>query len=87
MSGQILRIVYYLVVAFVIGTAAQYITGYHKQRVFTTFVLGFIGVIAGDFIASHFSLPDLYFFGISILWSIFGAVVFVLLFRIIRGQW
>lgn len=87
MQGYILRIVYYLVIAFVIGTAAQYATGYRKQRVFTTFVLGFIGVIAGDFVASRFGLIDFTYFGISIGWSILGAVVFVLIFRLIRGQW
>lgn len=87
MSGYLLRILYYLVVAYVIGTAAQYLTGYRKQRVFTTFIIGFIGVVAGDLVAYHFHLFDFQFFGISIIWSILGAVVFVLIFRLIRGQW
>jgi uncharacterized membrane protein YeaQ/YmgE (transglycosylase-associated protein family) len=87
MPGYFLRILYYLVVAFAIGTVAQYATGYSRQRIFTTFILGFIGVMAGDFVAYHFHLFDFRFFGISIMWSLLGAVVFVLLFRLVRGQW
>lgn len=87
MSGYLLRLIYYIVIAFVIGTIAQLITGYHKHRTFTTLILGFAGVIVGDFLSNHFNLPDIYFFGISIFWSILGAIIFILLFRLIRGKW
>jgi uncharacterized membrane protein YeaQ/YmgE (transglycosylase-associated protein family) len=87
MSVYLLRILYYLVVAFVIGTVAQYLTGYSKHRIFTTFILGFIGVMAGDMVSYYFHLFDYKFFGISMMWSILGAVVFVLIFRFIRGKW
>jgi len=87
MPGYILRIIYYLVLAFAIGTLAQMATGYRKRRLFTTFVLGFIGVFIGDFVANRFNLPDFYIFGFAMIWSILGAVIFILLFRLIRGEW
>lgn len=89
MSVSIVKLIYYLIISFVIGTIAQLITGYHKRRIFTTFVLGFIGVLAGDLIADYFGLPHIIrpFFGVSLLWSVVGAVIFILAFRLIRGRW
>ena len=87
MSAQIHLLVYYLVLAFIIGTAAQLVTGYSKRRLFTTLILGFLGVAAGDFVSKYFGFWDFYIFGISIIWSIAGAVLIILLFRLIRGRW
>lgn len=88
MSGHLLRLFYYVVVALGIGYLAQLITGYRKQRIFTTFILGLLGVLAGDFAAYRLGLPpDWFIFGISVVWSIAGAVIFILLFRLIRGSW
>jgi len=88
MSDRLLLLVYYILIAFVIGTVAQVITGYHKRRTLTTLILGFIGVVAGDIAAKRFHLFDpLYFFDISVGWAIVGAVLFILVFRLIRGRW
>ena len=86
-SGNILLILYYIAVAFLVGTVAQVVTGYNKRRLFTTFVLGFIGVMIGDLVARRFGLPDFHIIGISVLWSIACAVLFIVLFRLIRGRW
>jgi uncharacterized membrane protein YeaQ/YmgE (transglycosylase-associated protein family) len=88
MSGSWLQLLYYLVIAFVIGTIAQILTGYQKRKIFTTLVLGFIGVICGDLVARYLNvgfLPKI--FGIDIFWSTVGAVVFILAYRVIRGRW
>jgi uncharacterized membrane protein YeaQ/YmgE (transglycosylase-associated protein family) len=89
MSGHLVRILFYLILAFVVGTAAQIITGYHKRRVLTTLILGFVGVFAGDFIAQHFRFPHILppVFGVSLVWSIVGAILFILAFRFLRGRW
>ena len=89
MSGWLVRFLFYLILAFVIGTAAQIFTGYHKRRILTTLVLGFIGVYAGDLTAQYFRLPSILppIFGISLLWSILGAILFILAFRLLRGRW
>ena len=90
MPGYFLFALYYLVMAFVIGTLAQILTGYRKRRLFTTVVLGFIGVMAGDLLSKHFGFPDLHIiniFNISIIWSTLGAVLFIVLFRLARGEW
>ena len=89
MSGQILRLVYYIVLAFIIGTLALAITGYKKRPVLTTLILGFIGVATGDLLANRLHLPGIIpqVFGISILWSTIGAVVFILGYSLLRGRW
>jgi len=84
-----LRLLFYLVIAFVIGTVAQILTGYNKRRTLTTLLLGFVGVVAGDFISVKFHLPQIIIpiFGISIVWSIVGAVIVILVYRLLRGHW
>ena len=87
MSGQWLRILYYLVIAFVIGTAAQILTGYRRRPLLTTLALGFIGVIAGDLIADRLHLPHLIsVFDISIVWSTLGAVIFIVAFQALQEK-
>ncbi|HDS30189.1 MAG TPA: hypothetical protein ENN67_04010 [Firmicutes bacterium] len=88
MSGIWLQLAYYLVLAFIIGTLAQLITGYQKRKLITTLVLGFIGVFAGDRLTRLFKISFLpRVFDIDIFWSILGAIVFILAFRLIRGRW
>jgi uncharacterized membrane protein YeaQ/YmgE (transglycosylase-associated protein family) len=89
MQGQFLRILYYLILAFAIGTLAQVVTGYKRRPLFTTFLLGFIGVFLGDNIPRIFHVPYIIppVFGISLFWSILGAVVLILIFRLLRGRW
>jgi uncharacterized membrane protein YeaQ/YmgE (transglycosylase-associated protein family) len=88
MSGQILRIIYLVVLAFIIGTAAQLLTGYRKRPFFTTLLLGFIGVLIGDWLAFSLRLPHIIppVFGISLLWSTLGAVAFILIYSLFRGR-
>ncbi|HEX9744019.1 MAG TPA: hypothetical protein VGB30_01195, partial [bacterium] len=81
MSGILVRLTYYVVIAFLIGTVAQLVTGYNKRRFFTTTFLGFIGVWLGNWIATYFHwrtlLPQ--FFGISIEYSILFSIAFILI--------
>lgn len=88
MSGQILRIIYYILLAFIIGTLALLATGYKRRPLFTTLILGFIGVWLGDFLAAFFHLPPIIpeVFGISVLWSTLGAVAFILGYGLLRGK-
>jgi len=78
-----------IVIALVVGTIAQLVTGYRKHRIFTTLVLGLIGVFIGNYAAYRFHLPHMYmyFFDVSIFWAIVGAVLFIVVFRLIRGRW
>ncbi|MFH1675890.1 MAG: hypothetical protein ABIC40_02610, partial [bacterium] len=82
-----LRLLYYLIIAFVIGTVAQILTGYNKRRTLTTLILGFVGVVAGDVASAKLHLPLIIYpvFGISIVWSIVGAVIVILIYRLFRG--
>ncbi len=88
MSGKLLQLLYYVVIAFAVGTLAQVITGYNKRRLFTTMVLGFIGVVIGDYLARLLKINLwLNVFGISLPWAIIGAVLFIVAYRLIRGRW
>jgi uncharacterized membrane protein YeaQ/YmgE (transglycosylase-associated protein family) len=89
MSGLFLRLLYYLILAFAIGTLAQVVTGYRKRPMFSTLVLGFIGVFLGDHIPGWFHVPHIIppVFGISLLWSILSAVALILAYRLLRGRW
>ena len=89
MSGQLLRLLYYFILAFAIGTLAQVATGYLRRPMFTTLLLGFIGVFIGDRIPGLFHVPHIIppVFGISILWSTLGAVALILAYRLLRGRW
>ncbi len=89
MDTLLVRLLYYFLIAFAIGTLAQLLTGYHKRRVFTTLIIGFVGVIAGDYIARFLHLPHIIppYFGVSLIWAVVGSVLFVFLFRVIRGRW
>jgi len=89
MAVLAVRVLYYLIIAFAIGTIAQLVTGYHKHRIFTTFIIGFVGVLAGDWFAHTLRLRHIIppFYGVSLVWSIVGAVLFIMLFRLVRGRW
>ncbi len=87
MPAILLRVAIYLVIAFLVGTIAQLATGYHKRRIFTTVILGLLGVAAGDYASRYIGFLNVNFIDISIIWSIAGAVLFILLFRLIRGSW
>jgi len=83
-----IKLTFYVLIALLIGAVAQRLTGYHKLRFFTTLLIGIFGVAIGDFIAHRFRLwtPFVYW-DINILWAIVGAVIFIFLFRLIRGRW
>jgi uncharacterized membrane protein YeaQ/YmgE (transglycosylase-associated protein family) len=88
MSGSFLQFAYYLVLAFIIGTLAQVVTGYKKRPLITTLVLGFLGVWAGDFLAFRLHFPHIIppVFGISLVWSTVGATLFILGYGLLRGK-
>jgi len=89
MSGKTVLFIWYLVLAFIIGTLAQILTGYQKRALLTTFIIGFIGIWLGDWLGNHFALPSILprFFGISIFWALLMSIGFIILYRFIRGRW
>jgi uncharacterized membrane protein YeaQ/YmgE (transglycosylase-associated protein family) len=71
-----------LIVAAVVGTLAQLLSGYSRGGLLGSILLGFIGVIIGNWGAREFGLPGLLTLQIGgtnfpIVWAILGAALFV----------
>jgi uncharacterized membrane protein YeaQ/YmgE (transglycosylase-associated protein family) len=80
------------IIAAVSGMIAQAITGYSLGGCLVSTAIGFIGAIIGQWLAKAAGLPSLYTLTIDgepfpVVWSILGAVIFVLIIGLItRGR-
>lgn len=80
-----------LLVAGICGSLGQAIAGYSRRGCLVTIVLGFIGALLGQRLASLLGLPDLFVIGIGgqrfpIIWSIIGAALFVAALGLFTGR-
>ena len=71
-----------LLVAGICGSLGQAVAGYSRGGCLVAIVLGFIGALLGQRLASLFGLPELFVLsvggqGFPIIWSIIGAALFV----------
>ncbi len=71
-----------LIVAAVVGTLAQLLSGYSRGGLLGSIVLGFIGALIGTWGAREFGLPEILTLQIGgtnfpIVWAIIGAALFI----------
>lgn len=71
-----------LLVAGICGSLGQTVAGYSRGGCLVAIVLGFIGALLGQRLASLLGLPELFVLsvggqGFPIIWSIIGAALFV----------
>jgi len=71
-----------LFVAGICGSLGQSVAGYSRGGCLVAIVLGFIGALLGQRLASLLGLPELFVLsvggqGFPIIWSIIGAALFV----------
>lgn len=71
-----------LLVAGICGSLGQAVAGYSRGGCLVAIVLGFIGALFGQRLASLLGLPELFTISIGgqpfpIIWSIIGAALFV----------
>jgi uncharacterized membrane protein YeaQ/YmgE (transglycosylase-associated protein family) len=81
-----------LIVAGIIGAIGQSIAGYSRGGCLTSIAVGFIGSLAGIWLARKIGLPDFYVFrmggaSLPVVWSIAGSALFVALISLFgRGR-
>jgi uncharacterized membrane protein YeaQ/YmgE (transglycosylase-associated protein family) len=73
-----------LLIAGICGSIGQSIAGYSHGGCIVSIVVGFIGALIGTWLSQQFGLPELFNIQIGgntfpIIWSIIGAVVFVVI--------
>ena len=84
--GTLLGLVFFLIVAALCGAAAEYFLG-HKEGVGETFLIGLIGAAIGTVLSHVLHLPTLIAIGgVSIVWTIIGAMIVVFLLKLARPQ-
>ena len=71
-----------LLVAGICGSLGQAVAGYSRGGCLVAIVLGFIGALLGQRLASLLGLPELFTLSIGgqafpIIWSIIGSALFV----------
>jgi uncharacterized membrane protein YeaQ/YmgE (transglycosylase-associated protein family) len=80
----VLQFVGLLVVAGIAGALGQAIAGYSHRGVLVSIALGFVGALLGSWLARVLGLPEILGVRIGnetfpVVWSIIGAVLFVVL--------
>jgi len=82
MNMSLESLIILLIVAAVVGTLAQLLSGYSRGGLLGSIVLGFIGALIGTWGAREFGLPDILTLQIGgtnfhIVWAILGAALFI----------
>ncbi|MCA8995564.1 MAG: GlsB/YeaQ/YmgE family stress response membrane protein [Planctomycetaceae bacterium] len=84
-------ILIFLLVAGISGSLGQRIVGYSRGGCLVAVVLGFIGAMFGQWLATQIGLPEPFPLNIRgrtfpILWSIVGSALFVAIICLISGR-
>ena len=80
-----------LLVAAIIGAIGEAIGGFSPGGLAMSIVVGFVGAYIGTWLRIHLHMPEfipLKIDGdeISVVWSVIGAALFVLLLRLVMGR-
>jgi uncharacterized membrane protein YeaQ/YmgE (transglycosylase-associated protein family) len=87
----ILEFLLLLLIAGVCGSIGQAIAGFSRGGCLVSIVLGFIGALLGSWMSAQLGWPELFNVQIGgntfpIIWSIVGAVVFVMVVGLITRR-
>lgn len=79
-----------LIIATLVGALAQLVVGYTRGGCLTSVLIGFIGALLGNFIASWLGMPNILVIGgpdwrIDLVWTFIGAAIFTALLALILG--
>ena len=80
-----------LLISFIVGGIAQAIVGVSRRGCLVSIVIGLIGAMVGNYLATKIGLPEMFpiTFGdhtFPLLWSIIGAVLFVAVVTLLTGR-
>lgn len=79
----LLELLVMLVVAAIVGSLGQALSGYYLGGCLISIIVGFIGAFIGAWLADALNLPELLVISIDgepfpIVWSVIGAAIFAL---------
>lgn len=81
------RILFFLVVAMVIGSLGARLAGSRPMGCALNIFLGFIGALLGGWMSEKTGVRDiLYYKDVPIAWSVAGAALFVALLSMLAGR-
>ncbi|HZW39972.1 MAG TPA: GlsB/YeaQ/YmgE family stress response membrane protein [Ignavibacteriaceae bacterium] len=80
-----------LIIAGIVGSIGESITGYSRGGCFVSIAVGFIGALLGSWMAKKFNLPEIFQLSVGkvafpIIWAIIGAIVFTLILRLLTPR-
>lgn len=80
-----------LLVAAIIGALGEAIGGFSPGGLAMSIVVGFIGAFIGQWLKAHLGMPEFLPVTVghhkfSIVWSVIGAALFVLLLRLVMSR-
>ena len=79
-------IVVTIIIAGLCGALAQMLVGYTHGGLLASILVGFVGALLGNYLAVLLGIPPiLVVFGVDIVWTIVGSVIFVGLLSLILG--
>jgi uncharacterized membrane protein YeaQ/YmgE (transglycosylase-associated protein family) len=81
-----------LLIAGLCGAVAQLLVGYTRGGCIASVLFGLVGALLGSWLAATLNLPSIIsIFGIDVVWTIIGAVLFVAVLSVAlgwrRGGW
>jgi uncharacterized membrane protein YeaQ/YmgE (transglycosylase-associated protein family) len=87
----VLEFLLLLFIAGVCGSLGQAIAGFTRGGCLVSIVVGFIGAMLGSWMSAQLGLPELFNVQVGgntfpIIWSIIGAVVFVMVVGILTRR-
>ena len=75
-----------LIIATLCGAVAQLVVGYTRGGCLGSILVGLIGAILGNYIASWLHMPwILIIAGIDVVWTLIGCAIFVALLALFMG--
>ncbi|MGE5437174.1 MAG: GlsB/YeaQ/YmgE family stress response membrane protein [Syntrophothermus sp.] len=88
---SLLDLLLLLLIAGIVGSIGEAITGFSRGGCFVSIAVGFIGALLGSWMARRFNLPEIFQLNIGgvvfpIIWAIIGAIVFTLILRLLSPR-
>ncbi len=75
-----------LIIATLCGAVAQMVVGYTRGGCLGSILVGLIGAILGNYLASWLHIPPiLVVAGVDIIWTLVGSAIFVALLALFMG--
>src|SRR5436190_22916390 len=79
-------IVVTIIIAGLCGALAQLLVGYTRGGCLASLLVGFVGALLGNWLASVLHMPNiLVLAGVDIVWTIIGAAILVALLSLVMG--